>query len=52
MCDRMSISTGIDLNAVLDIYTFLAQKLGHDLPGKVGNWTAARRARRRDGRLA
>lgn len=36
MCDRMSISTGIDLNAVLDIYTFLAQKLGHDLPGKVG----------------
>jgi hydroxymethylglutaryl-CoA lyase len=36
MCDRMSIRTGIDLAAVLDIYDFLAQKLGHALPGKTG----------------
>jgi hydroxymethylglutaryl-CoA lyase len=36
MCDRMSIRTGIDLNAVLDIYEFLGQRLGHGLTGKVG----------------
>jgi hydroxymethylglutaryl-CoA lyase len=36
MCQRMGIETGVDLDAVLDVYAFLTSRLGRALPGKVG----------------
>lgn len=36
MCRRIGIETGVDYEATLDIYAFMAAKLGRPLPGKVG----------------
>lgn len=36
MCEDMGITTGVDLDAVLEIYRFLEEKLEHPLPGKLG----------------
>jgi hydroxymethylglutaryl-CoA lyase len=36
MCDEMGIQTGIDLDAVLDVYRFLELTLKHPLVGNVG----------------
>lgn len=41
MCHAMGIETGIDLEAVLDIYSSLENMLGHDLPGRLGKFHRA-----------
>lgn len=36
MCMEAGVETGIDLNRVLDIYSYLERTLEHDLPGRLG----------------
>jgi hydroxymethylglutaryl-CoA lyase len=36
MCDECGVSTGVDLIRLLEAYQFLAEILGHELPGRLG----------------
>lgn len=38
MCHAMDVETGVDLDAVLDIYAHLEQLLDHALPGRLGRF--------------
>lgn len=36
LCEGAGIGTGVDLDAILDVYRYLETKLDHPLPGKLG----------------
>lgn len=36
LCDECGIETGVDLTGLFAAYSFLAEILGHDLPGRLG----------------
>lgn len=36
MCEEMGVKTGVDLDAVLHVYHYLEELLGHPLPGRLG----------------